>query len=154
MWSFMKRWLCPIYNGFPENFIWSIMWKIASIFHGLEVFQSDLTSLCFSAVETCHSLLLKDYNHWWYLIHTWSDKAFRGTFVNQESMSEGSLNVPLIHYWVICIVGFPIKFSLRGIAHNGCCHLGHLIASNCAIIGKKEAIKYSRNCVQRNCFSI
>ena len=89
MWSFMKRWLCPIYNGFPENFIWSIIWKIASIFHGLEVFQSDLTSLCFSAVEICQSLLLKDYNHWWYLIHTWSDKAFRGTFVNQESMSEG-----------------------------------------------------------------
>ena len=45
-------------------------------------------------------------------------------------------------------LGIPIGIPLRGIARNGCFRLRHFIARNCAKIAKKEAIEYSRNCVQ------
>ena len=45
-------------------------------------------------------------------------------------------------------IGFPIGIPLRGIARNGCFRFRYFIARNWAIIAKKEANKYSRNCAE------
>ena len=49
-------------------------------------------------------------------------------------------------------LGFPIAISLRRIVRN-CFRLCQFIVWNCAINANKEAIKYSRHCVQWNLFS-
>ena len=43
--------------------------------------------------------------------------------------------------------------KLREIARNACYRLRHFIARNCAIIANREAIRFSWNCAQRNCFA-
>ena len=50
-------------------------------------------------------------------------------------------------------LGFPIANPLRAIARNACIRLCHFIARNCTIIANREAIWFSRNCAQRNCFA-
>ena len=50
-------------------------------------------------------------------------------------------------------VSNPIAIPLHGIAHYDRFCLRYFTAKNCDIIANKEAIKYSRNCVQQNCFA-
>ena len=55
---------------------------------------------------------------------------------------------PLEHHELV------IRVSNRNsVARNACFRLRHFIARNCAIIANREAIRFSRNCAQRNCFA-
>ena len=71
---------CPIYNG--TGLIWSKMWKKLSFFWVEKcLFYWVSTLLHFRWEPENESKQFKKQKHW-YLIHTWSDKGFKGTVVN------------------------------------------------------------------------
>ena len=98
----MQRWQCPIYNG-TEILIWSKMCMEACFFRftgvNLVIFISAQVS--FAKKPLLKIISFKNYKHW-YLVLTWSDKAFKGTIGMRTSSSfdagltEITLTVPLI----------------------------------------------------------
>ena len=90
----MQRWQCPIHNGTPETFIWSIRWMILS---SLEFWQCLFLTIpiCNPAVYKMRKMVeilqLKingfENDQVWYLSHTWSEIDLKGTIVNRKLVS-------------------------------------------------------------------
>ena len=87
-----RRWQCPIHNGTLETFIWYIIWEILSFFKiwkclfviipiyfpAVEMRIVEKPQLKVNSFQNCKH---------WYLVHTWSDKAFKGTVGNRALLS-------------------------------------------------------------------
>ena len=74
--NFMQRWQYPIYNSTLETLI--------------------RLKMCHYCKETAYEIkIFKKKQKHWYLIHTWSDKAFKGTVLNRTlpSLHGGSLEI-------------------------------------------------------------
>ena len=54
----------------------------------------EMRDLTFGENPQLKIISILNYKHW-YLIHTWSDKAFDGTVVNRASLLGGSLEITL-----------------------------------------------------------
>ena len=91
--SFMQ---CPICNGILEDLIWPKIWKIPPVF----CIRSCKQALRKLLSQRNENKQFKQKKHW-YLIHAWSDKAFKDTVVNRALWSlqggffEITLTVPL-----------------------------------------------------------
>ena len=78
----MQAWKCPIYNGTLENIIWP-MWKITSFFWLGKVFIFFEFLHCF--LRKSFSQRNRKRKHWYsiHILDQTTDKAFKGTVVNQ-----------------------------------------------------------------------
>ena len=85
----MQRWQCPIHKSTLKNVIWPLMWNILyfSTLNWLILIISKFF------IENNQFSRLKH----WYIIHTWSDKALKGTVVNQTLPSSHGRACEITH---------------------------------------------------------
>ena len=108
-WPSMQIWQCQIHNA-----IWSKMWKITVVFLSrISVYYckflrrfslSRIAQISFEEKLLINHLNKQKHG---YLINTWSDKLFKGTFVKQAlpSLYGGSrkitCTVPLSYFFIV-----------------------------------------------------
>ena len=91
----MQRWKCPIHN---ETFIWTILWKISSVF-GLKGVISDNSYIVYCSINALVTFVKKQLKISFQNIRfsLYQTKLSNGTLVNRtlQSLPGGSLDIPL-----------------------------------------------------------